>query len=107
MSAADILKLLPQAFDAEAAAGLESTIQFNCSTPMYAVIKDGTCTVEDGKAESPELALTMEDDDLAALLKGELNGMQAFMNGQLQVEGDLMLAQRLTQLFDTSRVSGN
>jgi putative sterol carrier protein len=46
----------------------------------------------------------MEDDDLVALIKGELNGMTAFMTGKLQVDGDLMLAQRLPGLFDVSKL---
>jgi len=47
----------------------------------------------------------MADDDLIALLKGELNGMQAFMTGKLQLEGDMMLAQRLGSLFDASKLA--
>ena len=104
MSAAETIRNLPQAFDASAASGADCTIQFNCSTPMHVVIKDGTCTSKDGPADSADLALTMEDEDLTALLKGELNGMQAFMTGKLQIEGDMMLAQRITSFFDPSKV---
>jgi putative sterol carrier protein len=38
------------------------------------------------------------------MLKGELNGMQAFMTGKLQLEGDMMLAQRLGSFFDASKL---
>lgn len=104
MSAADFLKKLPAAFDSSAAAGTECTIQFNCSQPTHVVIKGGACTAVDGAAAAPDLAITMEDDDLIALLKGELNGMQAFMTGKLQIEGDMMLAQRMASFFDASRL---
>ena len=99
-----MIRNLPQAFDASAAAGADCTIQFNCSTPMHVVIKGGTCTAAEGPASSSDLAITMEDDDLVALMKGELNGMQAFMTGKLQIEGDMMLAQRMASFFDASKV---
>jgi putative sterol carrier protein len=104
MSAAEMIRNLPQAFDASAASGTDCTIQFNCSTPMHITIKEGTCTAGDGPAASSDLAITMEDEDLVALMKGELNGMQAFMTGKLQIEGDMMLAQRMASFFDASKV---
>ena len=104
MTAADMILNLPKAFDASAAQGTDCIIQFNCSTPMHVIIKDGTCTTGEGTATGADLALTMEDDDLVALMKGELNGMQAFMTGKLQVEGDMMLAQRMASFFDSSKV---
>ncbi|MES0874138.1 SCP2 sterol-binding domain-containing protein [Sinimarinibacterium thermocellulolyticum] len=104
MSAADLLKKLPAAFNAAAAAGTTATIQFNCSTPMYTTIKDGTCTVSDGQSGNADVTITMEDEDLVALMKGELNGMTAFMTGKLQIDGDLMLAQRMASFFDAGKL---
>ncbi|MGQ0619138.1 MAG: SCP2 sterol-binding domain-containing protein [Panacagrimonas sp.] len=104
MTAAEMIRKLPLAFDAPAASGVDCIIQFNVSTPMHVVIKEGTCLSVEGTAASSDLAITMEDDDLVALLKGELNGMQAFMTGKLQIEGDMMLAQRMTSFFDASKV---
>jgi putative sterol carrier protein len=104
MSVNDMIKNFPAALNAEAAADLNATIQYKTSSPMYLEIKNGQCTVHDGMAASADVTLTMEDDDLAALLKGELNGMTAFMTGKLQVDGDLMLAQRLPTLFDPSKL---
>ena len=101
MSAAvELINKLPQAF----VSGSDCTIQFNVSTPMYAVIKDNACTVATGTAEGADLGLTMEDDDFVALMKGELNGMTAFMTGKLQLDGNLMLAQQLSTFFDASKV---
>jgi putative sterol carrier protein len=104
MSAAELLKKLPGAFNPDAASGVNCTINFACSTPMNVVIKDGTCTAADGAAGNADLTITMEDDDLVALMKGELNGMTAFMTGKLQIEGDLMLAQRMGGFFDASKL---
>ncbi|MDX1497946.1 MAG: SCP2 sterol-binding domain-containing protein [Salinisphaeraceae bacterium] len=105
MSTTDFLKKLPEAFKADAAAGTNCTIQFNVSEPAYLVIQDGNCALEEGTADSPNLGVTMEDDDLVALLKGELDGMSAFMTGKLQVEGDLMLAQQMGNFFDQSKLA--
>jgi putative sterol carrier protein len=104
-SAVDLLKKLPAALNADAAAGTDATLQFNISQPMHAVIKGGACEVKEGAAGSPDVTITMEDDDLVALFKGELNGMTAFMTGKLQLEGDLMLAQRMSSLFDAAKLA--
>ena len=105
MSAAgELLKRLPTAFQPEAAGDTDCTVQFNISAPMHIVIKNGTCATRDGAAPSPDVAITMDDDDLVSLMKGELNGMTAFMTGKLQLEGDLMLAQRMFGFFDSSKL---
>jgi putative sterol carrier protein len=43
--------------------------------------------------------MTMAADTWLAIVNKELNGMQAFMSGKLKATGDIMLAQRVTQLF--------
>lgn len=104
MTAAELLGKLPQAFNAQAADGMECVIQFNVSTPMYALIREGSCIIEPGVSPSSDIAVTMTDEDLVAMMRRELNGMTAFMTGRLQVDGDLILAQRLTTLFDASKL---
>jgi len=99
MSAEDVLKKLPAAFNADAASGTNAVLQFNSSKPHYATIKDGTCTVTAGTAPSPDLTITMEDADLEQLLKGELNGMTAFMTGKLKIEGDMGVAMKLQSIL--------
>lgn len=105
MSAIDLLRKLPEAFQADAAGDTECVVQFNISQPTWIEIRDGSCTVHEGSSDAADVTITMEDDDLAALLKGELNGMTAFMTGKLQIEGDLMLAQRMFNFFDASKLS--
>ncbi|MBI2382850.1 MAG: SCP2 sterol-binding domain-containing protein [Gammaproteobacteria bacterium] len=105
MSAVEFLQNLPAAFNAGAAADANCVLQFNISQPVYATIQSGNCTVTVGSAPSPDVSLTMEDGDLVQLMKGELNGMMAFMTGKLQVDGDLMLAQRLSSFFDAEKLA--
>lgn len=104
MNVVDLINKLPGALDPAVAEDTDCVIQFNLSTPMYAIVKDGACSVAEGKADDADIAITMEDEDLAAMLRGELNGMTAFMTGKLQVEGNLMLAQKLTSLFDKNKL---
>ncbi len=104
MTASELINKLPVAFNPDAAAGTHCVMQFNTATPSYATIKDGACTVSEGTAASPDVTLTIGDEDLVALFTGELNGMTAFMTGKLQLDGDLMLAQRLSSLFDPAKL---
>lgn len=104
MNAPELIRRLPQAFDQKAAADVDCVIQFNISQPLYAVIRDGSCEVQEGTASASDISVTMADEDLVAMLRGELNGMTAFMTGRLQVEGDLLLAQRMTSFFDKDRL---
>ena len=68
------------------------------------MIKGGAAQLVEGTAGNADVTLTMEDDDLVSLLKGDLNGMTAFMTGKLQLDGDMMLAQRMTSFFDASKL---
>jgi putative sterol carrier protein len=104
MSVIDFLQKMIGAFDAQAAAGANCVLQFNTSRPAYVTIANGTATLAEGSASNADVTLNMADDDLIAMLKGELNGMQAFMTGKLQLEGDLMLAQRIGTFFDPSKL---
>lgn len=99
MTALDYIKKMPAAFNADEGSDTNAVIQYQISTPAYVSIADGSCTTTEGTADSPDVTLIMEDDDLVAMLTGELNGMTAFMTGKLQVEGDLMLAQKIATLF--------
>jgi putative sterol carrier protein len=104
MSVIDFLNKMAAAVDATATATTQNVIQFNTSKPAYLTISNGKATVTEGSAGNADVTLTMADDDLIALLKGELNGMQAFMTGKLQLEGDMMLAQRMSSFFDRSKL---
>ena len=105
MNALDILKKLPEAFDPDAAAGAEGTVQLNLSTPVYVTVAEDVLTVTEGTAADPDVTLTAADDDLLAVLRGDLDGVTAFMSGKLQVDGDLMLAKDMPTFFDRAKLS--
>jgi putative sterol carrier protein len=41
----------------------------------------------------------MAGEDCVAILEGRLNGVSAYLNGRLQVDGDIGLAMRLAAFF--------
>ena len=94
---------LPNAFQADQAAGVDVVFQFDISGPAggawYATIKDGTCEVSEGSHSGPTTTIKMADENFVKLITGELNAMSAFTSGKLRIEGDLMKSQLIEKLF--------
>jgi putative sterol carrier protein len=105
MTALDLLSKLPGAFVPASADGSNCVIQFSLANPAHVVIDGGNCALVQGAAPSPDLTITMEDADFVDMMTGKLNGMQAFMTGKLQIDGDLMLAQKMTKFFDPAKLA--
>ena len=101
MSAADIIQSLTSKFNADAAEGLDLVFQFNIedASNYYVAVKDGTCDVQAGDADEPNVTLIMDSETFKGIATGETDGMQAFMSGNLRAEGDMMLAMKLSELF--------
>ncbi len=99
----DLMSKMPGAFLPEKAPGLDSVIQFKFTGDeageWYAAIKDGKVEVEKGEHDSPNMTLTADSSDYVKIFTGEVDGMQAFMQGKLKLAGDLNLAMKLTQMF--------
>ena len=99
----DIFNKMPELFNPSAAQGMDEVFQFNITGDnggsWTALIKDGTCQIQEGTHKNPSVGLTMSVDTWLAMVNKEISGMQAFMSGQLKVSGDIMLAQRIEQLF--------
>jgi len=99
----ELLKMMPQGFNPDAADGLEAVYQFEISGEEALVahlrIVDRTCTYADGPADNPGVVVKSPSDVWLAISKGELDGQQAFMSGKYKVEGDLTLLMRLKTLF--------
>ncbi len=61
----------------------------------------GKCEVAKGEHASPKMTLTADSADYVKIFTGEIDGMQAFMQGKLKLAGDLNLAMKLTQHLET------
>jgi putative sterol carrier protein len=107
LTIADLMSKMPGAFLPEKAPGLDAVIQFNFTGAepgsWFATIKDGAVKVEQGVHPNPKMALTADSADYIRLFTGELDPMQAFMQGKLRLEGDLNLAMKMSQFFKMSR----
>jgi len=103
MTPADIFKEMPNQVDANAAKGVNATIQFNLSGDnggqWYVTIKDGTATVSEGTAPSANMTMTRAAQDYVDMTTGKLNGQMAFMSGKLKISGDMGLAMKMQTLF--------
>lgn len=88
-------------FNAEAAADVEEVFQFDVDGQLFHIdVDNGTCKMAEGEHDDPSVTLRLSEDTLRALMAGDTNGMQAFMAGELRVEGNMMLATQLSSLFD-------
>lgn len=98
-----LMSKMPGAFLPEKAPGLDAVIQFKFSGEeagnWFATIKDDKCTVEKGAHPSPKMTLEADSSDYVKIFTGELDGMQAFMQGKLKLSGDLNLAMKLMTMF--------
>jgi putative sterol carrier protein len=103
LTIAELMSKMPGAFQPEKAPGLDVVIQFKFTGDepgdWYATIKDGKVEVKQGDHEAPKMTLSADSSDYVKIFTGELDGMQAFMQGKLKLAGDLNLAMKLTQMF--------
>jgi putative sterol carrier protein len=70
----------------------------------YIVCDRGKATRHQGTAAEPNCTLTVAAEDWAAIQRGEMDRMRAWMEGRLKIEGDMTL---LLQLENTiSKLGG-
>jgi putative sterol carrier protein len=99
----ETFEAMPGKFRADKAAGVNATVQYEITGDQgglwHAVIKDGTCAVNEGTASSPNLTLTMSSQDWLDMVGGKLSGQTAFMSGKLKLKGDMGLAMKIGSIF--------
>lgn len=102
-NAKEIFDTMLTRFDSAAAADLDAVFQFELddADPYFVIVEDGSVTCEQGEHDDATVTLGMDTETLAEVMSGELDGMQAFMQGKIRADGDIMLATRLTQIFPT------
>ncbi len=86
------------------AANMDALIQFHFSGAeagdWIADLKGGQVTVSRGQHPAPQMTLSADSDDFLKLLAGELDPMQAFIQGRIKVAGDMSMALALVQIFN-------
>lgn len=102
-TARQVMERTPAAFMPETAQGVNAVVQYHLTGDgggdWVLKIADGTCTVAEGRADSPTLTLTMDANEYVALVLGRLDAMGAFASGKVKLKGDMMLAMKLQGYF--------
>ena len=102
-TAGQIFANMPKVFDAEKAGDLNAEVQFNLSGEgggtWHVIVADGICTSGEGPVEAPTATISMEASDYVAMIDGELNAMEAFMQQKIRVEGDLAMVMKFQTVF--------
>ena len=99
----EIVKQMGTALGADS--GLGGTLKFDFGAPGSVYI-DGKSTpnsVSDGEGQSADCTISVALDDFEKMVKGELDGTSAFMQGKLRVAGDMGLAMKLGPVLAKAR----
>ena len=103
----EILLRMPEAFVPEKAAGLDALVQLNLTGEgggeWYIKIANSQISVQEGRAPSSDLTLTMDTADYVALSIGEVNPMNLFLAGKIKLLGNMTLAMKFQEMFDCNR----
>ncbi|XP_053405726.1 peroxisomal multifunctional enzyme type 2-like isoform X2 [Mercenaria mercenaria] len=81
--------------------GFEITKDGKTAAEWTADVKNGDGAIYQGKPKSgkADCTIVISDDDFVDLVSGKLNGQTAFMQGKMKLKGNMMLAQKLGDLF--------
>jgi putative sterol carrier protein len=113
VKAAGIDAVLSQVFDAmksrldpQKSAGQTAVVQWDVKAPdgtqsYQFKIDNGSGSWTQGTPDTPRVTLTFSLADFLRFVAGQLDGMQAFMAGKLQLAGDMMFATTLQTWFNT------
>ncbi len=85
--------------------GLGGTLKFDFGE-AGSVLVDGKSTpntVSDGSGKAADTTISVSLADFEKMVKGELDGTSAFMQGKLKVAGDMGLAMKLGPVLQKAR----
>ena len=102
----EVFRQMPASLDAAAAAGVDAVVEWRIAgredgghDAWQVTIRDGAASVERGAPTEPQVVFAIGAVDFLRLVVGAAEGPELFMHGRLKVEGDLVLALRMPQLF--------
>ncbi|MFW9773380.1 MAG: SCP2 sterol-binding domain-containing protein [Candidatus Heimdallarchaeota archaeon] len=88
---------------AEEFEGYNKTLQFTFPDIEYKtkmIFKDKSARLEDGFDEKAEMGLETNSDLFLGIATGEIDPMEAFMEGEIIIRGDMNAIQRLEIFMD-------
>ena len=86
-------------FDSEKWGDEDAVLAFDISGDnggnWYATIEGGELSVNEGEVEDADMTMVCTDEDLMAMVSGDLNPVSAFMAGRVRIKGNMSLAMKL------------
>lgn len=90
-------------FNVQAAEGLSAVFQWEVvgdgGGVWHITVADGTAELFAQRHDSPTVSQICSTELFLSLVNLEVDGMQAFMSGQLKLTGDMMAAQKIMEVF--------
>lgn len=100
---AEYFNELPSKINKEKVKGMNAVYQWDITGDnggkWHVILKNDDVQIGDGLAESPNITLTLEDQNFMDLVTGKLNGQMAFLTGKLKIQGDMTLAMKLQSII--------
>ena len=99
----EIFERMPEDFSPDKAHGINATMQFDLTGEgggqYYVNVYDGMAETGKGRADNPAMTVHMGAADFKSMMNGQLNAMQAYMNGTMKIDGSLTLGMQFIQFF--------
>ena len=97
---------MPKQVDAAAAAGTTTAIRWvvtgradGGSDVYQLLLEDGRARTERGDSADARLTVTLDGVEFLKLVSGNSDPMQAYFKGRIQLNGDIMVAAKMAQVF--------
>jgi putative sterol carrier protein len=106
MSSAQVQQIIDQMSGAIGAnSGLGGTLKFDFGDAGSVLVdgKSSPNSVSDGAGKTADTTISVTLADFEKMVKGELDGTSAFMQGKLRVAGDMGLAMKLGPVLQKAR----
>lgn len=100
---AQAFEAMIQNFNPQAAEGLNAVYQWEVlgdgGGVWHITVSDGASQLFEGRHQSPTVSQICSAELFLGMVNMEIDGMQAFMSGQLKLTGDMMAAQKIYEIF--------
>ena len=104
-SCREFLRQLPEKFNAESDKKFKAVYQFEISGEENFTVQirvdNGKCSYHEGSPHKPDITIKAPADIFLKIVRGELNGQQAFLDRKFSVEGNFFLLLKMKNLLSS------